>query len=514
MPAPIFLIGFMAAGKTTVGRLVAARLGRRFVDLDDVIAEAAGTSAAALVAADEAAFRRREADALAQVIAGATDGPVIATGGGAAAHGDNLDRMRAAGLVVALAASLPEVRRRAEGGPPRPLLSRDDAALAALAATRERHYRRAHVGIATDDVAPDEVATTIATIADGTAALSPADARAATWVGVGRRSYPIVTRGDGFSAALVRAAVPGATRLAIVTDEHLAATWLGALTAELPDAIVVRVAPGEASKSLATYGRVCDELVGHGLDRGGAIVALGGGVVGDLAGLVAATLYRGVPWVQLPTTLVAMTDSAIGGKTGIDLAAGKNLVGAFWQPALVACHLPVLATLPARERRAGFGELWKYALLDGRALWDQIDALAPWAAAGEGVPAPPDAAAVIARAAACKAWVVGQDERELTRPAHAAQPRPHRRPRDRGRARHPPRRGGRPRAGGGVPGLGRARGRPARAGGRGRRRARPLGARRRPAPPARRRRDRADRGGQEAARVHREIRRGSRGGPV
>jgi 3-dehydroquinate synthetase len=108
-----------------------------------------------------------------------------------------------------------------------------------------------------------------------------------------------------------------------------------------------------------------------------------------------------------------MTDSAIGGKTGIDLAAGKNLVGAFWQPELVAIHLPLLATLPARERRAGFGELWKYALLDGPALWAAVDDLAPWAAAGEGAAPPAAAADVIRRAAAYKAWVVGIDEREV-----------------------------------------------------------------------------------------------------
>jgi len=413
MTPPIFLIGFMAAGKTTVGRLVAAQLGRRFVDLDDDIAAAAGTPAPALVAADEPGFRRREADALRAAIAASGDGPVIATGGGCAAHGDNLDRMRAAGLVVALSVGLPEVRRRAVGGPVRPLLQRDDEALAELAAARERHYRSAHVGLATDDTTPDEVAAAITGIVERAAALSPADATAATWVGVGRRSYPIVTRAGGFDGELIRSAVPDANRLAVITDDHVAAIWLHDLERALGETLtVVRVAPGEASKSLSVFGRVCDELVGHGLDRGGAIVALGGGVVGDLAGLVAATLFRGLAWVQLPTTVVAMTDSAIGGKTGIDLAAGKNLVGAFWQPALVAIHLPVLATLPARERRAGFGELWKYALLDGPALWAAVDDLAPWAAAGESALPPPAAADVIRRAAAFKAWVVGLDERE------------------------------------------------------------------------------------------------------
>jgi 3-dehydroquinate synthetase len=143
-------------------------------------------------------------------------------------------------------------------------------------------------------------------------------------------------------------------------------------------------------------------------------VALGGGVVGDLAGFAAATLFRGVPCIQVPTTLVAMVDSAIGGKTGINLAAGKNLVGAFWQPRLVLADPDVLASLPARERRAAFGELVKYALLDGEDLYAAVDRLAPalcrdeWSAEA----APPALAAVIRRCAAIKAWIVSRDERE------------------------------------------------------------------------------------------------------
>src|SRR4029079_12394463 len=108
---------------------------------------------------------------------------------------------------------------------------------------------------------------------------------------------------------------------------------------------IIAIDPGEAQKSFATYQRICEQLVAAGLDRRSAIIALGGGVVGDLAGFVAATLYRGIPVVQVPTTIVAMTDAAIGGKTAIDLAAGKNLVGAFWQPRLVACALETLLTL-------------------------------------------------------------------------------------------------------------------------------------------------------------------------
>jgi 3-dehydroquinate synthase len=230
-------------------------------------------------------------------------------------------------------------------------------------------------------------------------------------VALGDRSYP-VSVGDRLDPAAIRAALGAPSKLAIVTDTTVAQRWLAPL-AEL-GAETIAIPPGEASKSLATFERISSQLVAAGLDRRSAIVALGGGVVGDLAGFVAATLYRGIPVVQVPTTIVAMTDAAIGGKTAVDLPAGKNLVGAFWQPRLVACALETLVTLPARERRAGFGELWKYALLDGRDLWNAVMTCAGWAAGPDATPPPPELRDVIERAIAFKAAIVGRDERELT----------------------------------------------------------------------------------------------------
>ncbi len=407
---PVFLIGFPAAGKTTVGTQVAAALGRDFVDLDDAIAaRAGGTSAAALVAADEVDFRRREAEALAALATDATP-RVIATGGGAATWGDNLARMRAAGLVVTLAVDLDVALARAAASGPRPLLGQPRPALEAMYRRRAAAYRRAHAVVSTDDRAPAAVA------ADVVALVRRAEARpgAAAWVCLGERTYPIVVDDTPLAAALAPYVRPG--KAALVADANLApwiAAYRDALAAAGADVHVEVVPAGEASKSLDTYGRLAGALIGAGLDRWGTVWALGGGVVGDLAGFVAATLYRGVDVVQLPTTLVAMTDSAIGGKTAVDVPAGKNLVGAFHQPRLVHAHTPTLDTLPPRERRAGFGELWKYALLDGDALWDAVAALAPWAA-GDAAPTPPGAVGVIERAAALKAAIVSRDERERT----------------------------------------------------------------------------------------------------
>jgi shikimate kinase/3-dehydroquinate synthase len=405
---PLFLIGFMAAGKTSVGRALAKQQGRRFLDLDDAIAERAGEPVSALVARDEPGFRQHERAALAQAIADAHDGPVIATGGGAAAFADNLDRMRAAGCVIALNVDPAVASTRAAGGGSRPLLERGAEAIQALAATRAPVYRRAHAVVDTHDRSVEDV---IALVAETEAVFREASGDATTVVALPGRSYPVIAS-TRFEASLVASRLRGVTKVALITDANVAAHWRARAEQELHALrpITIVIPPGEAAKSFATYQELCDRLIDEGLDRGSAIVALGGGVVGDLAGFVAATLFRGIPIIQMPTTIVAMTDAAIGGKTAVDTRAGKNLVGAFHQPRLVACNTETLATLPARERRAGFGELWKYALLDGPDLWALVDACAAWGS--DGGPAPPELREVISRAIAYKAAVVGRDEVE------------------------------------------------------------------------------------------------------
>jgi shikimate kinase / 3-dehydroquinate synthase len=425
MAAPLFLIGFMAAGKTSVGRALAHETGRRFVDLDDVIAML-GEPVASLVARDEAEFRKREERALASEIAAALDapseggrggdpsglGPIIATGGGAAAYGQNLERMRRAGCVIALAVDVDEARLRAGDGASRPLLAQPPEKILALAAQRAPVYRRAHAVVDTNGRGVAEV-TELVRAAEA-AWIAPGDAT--TVVALGPRSYPGIVKEGAFDASLITQRLGEVSKIAVITDQNVAKHWSKELEAALDlgtgTAVTLEIPPGEAHKTLATYQRLCDALIAHGLDRSSAIVALGGGVVGDIAGFVAATLFRGIQIVQLPTTIVAMTDAAIGGKTAIDTAAGKNLVGAFHQPRLVACNLATLATLPERERRAGFGELWKYALLDGAALWALVDQCATWARiGGEPTLALRD---VISRSVAFKAAVVGRDELERT----------------------------------------------------------------------------------------------------
>jgi len=232
-------------------------------------------------------------------------------------------------------------------------------------------------------------------------------------VELGARGYDIVI-GEGLLAALGAQMrnLGTSRRAAIVTDESVARLYLepvrGALEAAGYEAPAVQVAPGEGSKNFATLERVTAHLLDLGVERGDFVVALGGGVIGDLAGFAAAILRRGIGFVQCPTTLLAQVDSAVGGKTGINMPQGKNLVGAFHQPAAVLSDLAALDTLPVRERRSGYAEIIKYGLID------RPDFFAWLEAKGGGVLAGERAAQSYAVAESCraKAAIVAADERE------------------------------------------------------------------------------------------------------
>jgi 3-dehydroquinate synthase len=195
---------------------------------------------------------------------------------------------------------------------------------------------------------------------------------------------------------------------AIITDENVGRLHGAAVQSSLEQAgyaaLMLAVPAGERSKRLSAAENLCDRMIAAGLDRGSFVVALGGGVVGDLAGFVAAIYYRGIPFVQIPTTIVAQVDSATGGKTGVNARAGKNLIGAFHQPRLVLADTATLSTLPDREYLEGFAEVIKHAVIRDAAMLDELDPAAPR----------PSLAPLIARNIAIKAAVVAEDEREET----------------------------------------------------------------------------------------------------
>ena len=195
-------------------------------------------------------------------------------------------------------------------------------------------------------------------------------------VSLGQRGYDVLI-GTGLLAAAGGAIVArfGAARTVVVTDENVARVHLPALEASLGGSCrgSIVLPAGESTKSFARLGDLCDRLLGLGVERGDLIVALGGGVIGDLAGFAAAVLRRGVRFVQIPTTLLAQVDSSVGGKTGINTSHGKNLIGAFHQPALVLADIDVLTTLPARQMRAGYAEVVKYGLLGDLAFFERLE---------------------------------------------------------------------------------------------------------------------------------------------
>ena len=201
-------------------------------------------------------------------------------------------------------------------------------------------------------------------------------------------------------------------RCAIITDtnagKHFAKPAHESLVKAGFEPVLVTVQPGEKSKRISVVEKCCGQLALHRLERKSFIIALGGGVVGDLAGFVAATYLRGIPFVQVPTTLLAQMDSSVGGKTGVNLRAGKNLVGAFYQPRLVLCDLDALRTLPEREFRAGLAEVIKYGIIYDAKLFAQLERDLPKILKRDQKTLAP----VVARCCEIKAEVVAQDETE------------------------------------------------------------------------------------------------------
>lgn len=421
----IFLIGPAGGGKTTVGARLATRLGWAFLDLDEVIERTAGRGVTEIFALDgEAAFRALERDALVRAAKGAR--VVIATGGGIGERPENRALLHARGWSVALLVA-PETawRRIADEaktrgvaiGALRPLLAGDDplGRLRALDARRRPWYERADEFLVADDAAPEVLAARIVAglavrgllAPDGAA---PQHRRVRTSVG---GDYEAVIAWGGLAELGERLRAMGLPpRLHVVADATVAGLYEPPLMASLLRAgfapQVFRVPPGEGSKSRAQLDAIHDWLAERRAERTEAVLALGGGVVGDLAGFAAATYLRGVPLVLVPTSLLAQVDASIGGKVAIDHPRGKNLIGAFYPPRLVLADPAALLTLDPRQRAEGWAEAIKHGVaLDG-AYFERLERDADALLAL--LPAPLSRA--VAASVALKAAVVEGDERE------------------------------------------------------------------------------------------------------
>ena len=394
--ANIVLTGFMGTGKTTIGQAVAQQLGRPFVDMDDEIVAWAGKPIPRIFAEDgEPAFRQIESAVCADL--SAQTGLVVATGGGALVNPANrrvmtygVERARSETgpsrmehIIICLDAEPDEILRRVGGGDDRPLLNVPDPAarIAELLAARHDAYGAIPWHIETTGLSVDEVVAQMLALAE-TITLPvryPAGEDSGGTYDIHIGHGLLAHLGRALRAAGGRtgaAGVPTGTAVAVVTNTIVGPLYAARVEATLQAAgyraFVCIIPDGEQHKTLETVRDLYDQLLDHHFDRSGTVLALGGGVTGDIAGFAAATFMRGTRFVQVPTSLLAMTDASVGGKTGVDLPQGKNLVGAFKQPELVLIDLDVLDTLLEAEFRSGMAELIKHGVIGAPELFVEM----------------------------------------------------------------------------------------------------------------------------------------------
>ncbi|MEA3345482.1 MAG: 3-dehydroquinate synthase [Chloroflexota bacterium] len=371
MAPNIVITGFMGTGKSSVGRLVAERLGRRFVDMDLLIEEQEGRSISDIFAEEgEPYFRALERD-LCRELASRQD-LVIATGGGTLVDPVNREVMARSGELFCLRCAPEEILRRLEVAEGRPLLdveARRERIEALLAKRREAYAKIPYQIETTGKTIEQVVEETIRVVED----MRKISVRYPT----GRYDIHLGRGTLGRIGGLLRAwGQP--SHVAVVSNFTVWPIHGSMTESSLHEAgfnpLICLVPDGEEYKRLNTVRQLYNQFIGGKLDRGSVVIALGGGVVGDMAGFAAATYMRGVQMVQVPTTLLAMVDASVGGKVAVDHPRGKNLIGAFKQPAFVAVDPAVLGTLPDEEMRSGWAEIIKHGIIGDSPLFERLEA--------------------------------------------------------------------------------------------------------------------------------------------
>ena len=358
----IIFTGFMGTGKTTVGKLLAEKLGRQFIDTDDLIEERQGLTIPEIFdQLGEPAFRQMEAEIAREL--GQRQGLVISTGGRLMLDPANVEALSVNGRVFCLVATPQEILSRIEGDTDhhRPLLDVPNPGeqIVELLQERKKGYQR-FLKMTTDEKQPADITTDLLDFMQ----------RSQKHFAIEIPSYPheyIV--GNGI-LPFTRQLAGTDGMLVVITD-----TAVGEMYGQSCGAIdhLITIPESRQKKTLATVQDVYDQLVDIGFDRSGTIMALGGSVIGDIAGFVAATYMRGVNLVQCPTSLLAMADTSIGGKNSLDLAQGKNLIGSFKQPSLVIADVATLNTLPVEELISGMAEIIKHGLLADTDLLEKVE---------------------------------------------------------------------------------------------------------------------------------------------
>lgn len=424
----------MGSGKTTIGRALAKKLNLRFLDSDHEIEARTGVAISVIFDIEgEASFREREANVIRDLTE--QNGIVLATGGGAVLNEQSRHYLHSRGTVIYLRANVAHILKRTSSDKKRPLLRTPDPRKVLEELTRQRdplYQEIAHIVVDTGRLYMSQIIQTIVEQLDLDAAFqkqikhmltssplvphsqfdmptkSPQTSHLLN-VALGERSYPVLIAPNAVAQV---ANYVQSGRLMIVTNTTIAPLYLDRVTALLNAAgkkVEQLILPdGEEFKTMESLALIFDALLENKCNRKTTLIALGGGVIGDLTGFAAASYMRGVPFVQIPTTLLSQVDSSVGGKTGINHPLGKNMIGAFYQPKAVVADINTLATLPARELSAGLAEVIKYgAIIDTefftwiekncQQLLNQNDAALAYA---------------IARSCEIKAEVVRLDERE------------------------------------------------------------------------------------------------------
>ena len=422
----VFITGFSGTGKTATGHEVARLLGWTFVDMDDEIVASTGMAIEAIFEKHgEEEFRRLERETLARISCAGCQ--VVSTGGGVIMDERNRATMESSGVVVLLEARPDTIIRRlrqeevdqGEDLVTRPMLNSDDLRLRihSLKAERQFNYTLAHWTVHTDFLTPEEAAAEVVRGLDAVTAHSGGssdslDTSLAAEVRTSSGSYPLWVGWNTIEELGERVQSLLDTRTAYVISDIGAQSQARRAQVSMEKAGIPThlffIPSGEQSKTLETAQRIYTWLAGLKAERGHLILAVGGGVVGDLAGFVAATFLRGIPYAQVPTTLLAMMDASIGGKTAVDLPQGKNLVGAFYQPKFVLADVSTLRTLPERELNSGWAEALKHGLIMDEGLLSTFENQRDSIRSLE----PEIATVVIRRSMAIKADVVSKDEKE------------------------------------------------------------------------------------------------------
>ena len=431
----LIITGFSGTGKSLVAKEVARRLNWEILDTDEEIVKQAGKPIAEIFRQDgEGKFRELERGTIKKACQQRQT--VIAVGGGAIVDPQNYALLAKSGLIVCLEAKPETIYERlfkeAAYSPEnvvRPLLANDNPLdrIRQLKASRQPYYANVDGTVHTDNLNIGEVAAEVirawrlrslfrATRGIYWAPRNDVDRDIGCLVETATQSYPVfVGYGslDKIGETMRQAALSGTA--IIISDENVFSIYGSKVVGILKDAgFAVNsflIPPGEETKNMNYAIKIYDFLVEHRAERDDVIIALGGGVVGDLAGFVAATFLRGMPWVQVPTSLIAMVDASIGGKVGVNHPEGKNLIGAFYQPNLVLADPQTLITLPQRELTSGWAEIIKHGMILDKEFFDFLEANVNKLAKLE----PELITQVIARSVAIKAQVVNQDEKERER---------------------------------------------------------------------------------------------------